>query len=72
MSVEELLKWADEVLSPRAKLAYEGNGELSAGEHCRFCIIKATCRKRAAYSLELAKYDSVSYLRGNSSHSPAD
>lgn len=50
MSVEELLKWADEVLSPRAKLAYEGNGEFSAGEHCRFCRIKATCRKRAASS----------------------
>lgn len=57
MSVEELLKWADEVLSPRAKLAYEGSGEFSAGEHCRFCRIKATCRKRAAYSLELAKYE---------------
>ena len=57
MSVEELLKWADEVLSPRAKLAYEGGGEFSAGEHCRFCRIKATCRKRAAYSLELAKYE---------------
>lgn len=57
MSVGELLKWADEVLSPRAKLAYEGNGEFSAGEHCRFCRIKATCRKRAAYSLELAKYE---------------
>lgn len=57
MSVEELLKWADEELSPRAKLAYEGNGEFSAGEHCRFCRIKATCRKRAAYSLELAKYE---------------
>ena len=57
MSVEELLKWADEVLSPRAKLAYGGNGEFSAGEHCRFCRIKATCRKRAAYSLELAKYE---------------
>ena len=57
MSVEELLKWADEVLSPRAKLAYEGNGDFSAGEHCRFCRIKATCRKRAAYSLELAKYE---------------
>ena len=57
MSTEELLKWADEVLSPRAKLAYEGKGEFCAGEHCRFCRIKSTCRKRAAYSLELAKYE---------------
>lgn len=57
LSTEELLKWADEVLAPTARLAYEGGGEFHAGEHCRFCRIKATCRKRAAYSLELAKYE---------------
>lgn len=57
LSTEELLKWADEVLAPTARLAYEGGGEFNAGEHCRFCRIKATCRKRAAYSLELAKYE---------------
>ena len=28
-----------------------------AGEHCQFCKAKATCRKRAEYNLELAKYD---------------
>ncbi len=54
---EELLKWGTEVLSPTAKLAYEGEGELKAGDHCQFCKIKATCRKRAEYNLELAKYD---------------
>ena len=57
LSTEELLKWADEVLAPTARLAFEGKGEFHAGEHCRFCRIKATCRKRAAYSLELAKYE---------------
>lgn len=57
LSTEELQKWADEVLAPTAELAYEGGGEFHAGEHCRFCRIKATCRKRAAYSLELAKYE---------------
>ena len=57
MTAAELLRWADEVLSPRAKLAYEGKGEFQAGEHCRFCKIKAACRKRAAYSLGLAKYE---------------
>ena len=57
LSTEELLKWADDVLAPTARLAYEGGGEFHAGEHCRFCKIKATCRKRAAYSLELAKYE---------------
>ena len=54
---EDLLKWADEVLSPTAKLAYDGLGEFSAGDHCQFCKVKATCRKRAQYSMELAKYD---------------
>jgi len=57
MSKEELLTWADEVLAPTATLAYEGKGEFKAGEHCQFCKVKATCRKRAEYNLELAKYD---------------
>ena len=57
LTVEELLRWADEVLAPTAKLAYEGDGEFRAGEHCQFCKIKATCRKRAEYYLELAKLD---------------
>lgn len=54
---EELLKWADEVLAPTAKLAYEGEGEFAVGDHCQFCKAKATCRKRAEYSMELAKYE---------------
>ena len=57
MSKEELLRWADEVLAPTAKLALEGKGEFKAGDHCRFCKVKATCRKRAEYNLEAAKYD---------------
>ena len=57
MSKEELLTWADEVLAPTAALAYEGKGEFKAGEHCQFCKVKAICRKRAEYNLELAKYD---------------
>lgn len=54
---EELLKWADKVLAPTAALAYEGKGEFMAGEHCQFCKVKATCRKRAEFNLELAQYD---------------
>ncbi len=53
----ELLQWAEEVLIPRAKLAYAGEGDFTAGEHCQFCKVKATCRKRAEYNLELARYD---------------
>jgi hypothetical protein len=57
ISKEQLLKWADEILAPTAQLAYVGEGEFHAGDHCRFCKVKATCRKRAEYNLELAKYD---------------
>lgn len=53
----DLLKWADKVLSPAAKLANTGEGEFKAGDHCRFCRVKETCRKRAEHNLELAKYD---------------
>ena len=57
MSREDLLAWAETVLAPAAKLAYEGKGEFKAGGHCQFCKAKANCRKRAEYNLELARYD---------------
>ena len=57
ISKDELLEWAQTVLSPTAKLAENGEGDFKAGEHCQFCKVKATCRKRAEYNLELAKYD---------------
>lgn len=57
MTKAELLRWADEVLAPTAQLALKGEGEFKAGSHCQFCKVKATCRKRAEYNLELAKYD---------------
>ena len=57
MPVEDLLRWADDVLSPTAKLAFTGDGEFCAGDHCVFCKVKATCRARADYNMKLAKYE---------------
>lgn len=57
ISKEKLLKWADKVLAPTAQLAAKGEGDYKAGDHCRFCKVKAKCRKRAEYNLELARYD---------------
>lgn len=57
LSKEDLLQWAETVLKPTAELAAKGEGEYKAGEHCRFYKIRATCRKRAEYNLELARYD---------------
>lgn len=48
MSVEELLAWGLKV-KPIARVAYDGPGTFSPGEHCRFCRGKAQCRARAQY-----------------------
>ena len=57
MAKDDLLQWAHNDLTYKAKLAYEGSGEFACGDWCRFCKAKAVCRKRAEYNLELAKYD---------------
>ena len=57
MSLSDLLTWAYTVLVPAAKLAYAGEGDFHAGAHCQFCKVKATCRERASYNMELAKYE---------------
>jgi hypothetical protein len=57
MTKEDLLSWADEVLVPAARQAFVGEGTFKAGDHCQFCAVKANCRKRAEYNLELARYD---------------
>ena len=54
---DELLKWAEEEVVPKAELAYAGLGEFSCGEHCRFCKAKAECRERANANLALAQFD---------------
>ena len=57
MPISDLLSWAENVLAPAAVLAKEGRGEFKAGSHCQFCKVKANCRERARYNMELAKYD---------------
>ena len=57
MKKEDLLAWAENTLRPAADLAIKGEGDFCAGAHCQFCAVKATCRKRAEYNLELSQYD---------------
>jgi len=57
ITVKDLLNWAEHILKPTATLATAGKGEFQVGEHCHFCKVKATCRKRAEYNLMLAQYD---------------
>lgn len=56
VTLNELLAWG-EALKSTAQMAMRGEGEYSAGDHCRFCKAAATCRYLAEYNLELAKYE---------------
>ena len=55
--VKELKDWAENELKPKAKKAYDGEGEYVPGEWCCFCKAKNVCRARADYNLELAKHE---------------
>ncbi len=57
LSVENLYKWAEDEVKPKAALAIAGEGGFVPGEHCKFCRAKAVCKARADANLELAKYD---------------
>ena len=52
----DLRTWG-ELIKPIAQLAYNGEGEFRSGDHCRFCKVAATCKKRAEANLALAQYE---------------
>lgn len=53
--VEALKDWAEKELKPKAKKAYEGEGEYLPGEWCTFCRAAVKCRARAEEKLKLAQ-----------------
>ena len=57
ITAQELIRWAETEVRPKALLAYEGAGEFCAGEWCRFCKARYTCRKRSEYHMRLAEND---------------
>lgn len=57
ISVKELREWAENELKPKAKLAFSGEGELNAGDWCRFCAVRNQCRKLYDQQLEIAKHE---------------
>lgn len=56
ISVDDLLAWGEEV-KKKAKIAFKGEGEFCAGNHCRFCKARNTCRAHAEYELKNVKED---------------
>ena len=65
LSIDDLLEWADTVIRPAAQLAWKGEGEFESGEHCRFCAVKAICRKNVLDSLSVLQnmFDSPDVIR---------
>lgn len=57
MPAEELRHWAETELKPKARQAYNGEGEFNAGNHCKFCKAKAQCKALAEYNLRIARYE---------------
>ncbi|SKC58063.1 DUF2800 domain-containing protein [Maledivibacter halophilus] len=52
---DKLYRWAEEVIIPKSKLAFNGEGEFESGDWCRFCKAKSICRERANVALEIAR-----------------
>lgn len=57
MTVEDLVDWGENEVVPKAQLAFEGEGELNPGDHCRWCRAKPRCRAYAKMNLEAAKHE---------------
>lgn len=55
ISVKDLYKWTEETVKPIAAKAYEGAGLQKAGEHCKFCLVKAMCGTLSARSTAVAR-----------------
>lgn len=55
MTTKQLLKWADKTVKPLADRAAVGAGELSAGEHCKFCPHAGSCRQLSTTCMDFAE-----------------
>lgn len=57
ISADRLKAWGEETLRPAGILALTGDGDLNAGNWCRFCKARFTCRQRAEENLKLAQME---------------
>ena len=59
LPVDDLLEWGELEVTPRAKLAWAGEGKFVVGEHCSsgFCRARFTCAARAEANMQIAKAD---------------
>lgn len=57
ISVDELNKWVLDELKPKARMAWNGEGELQPGDWCKFCTVKTRCRALYEEQIKIAKAD---------------
>lgn len=57
MAVDDLIGWANDVLIPKAKEAFDGQGSVEAGGWCQFCSVKSRCKALYEEQLKLAAYE---------------
>ena len=62
LPIDELLRWANDVVVPAAKLAWFGDGVFVPGPHCSssFCKARFTCPARAEGALAVARQEFTS------------
>ena len=53
ITVDELLEWGENTVKPAAALAFKGEGQRVAGDHCKFCKIQSECLAMYAYSMSV-------------------
>jgi hypothetical protein len=57
LPAEDIYKWAETEVKALAQKAYKGEGDLTPGDHCKFCKIKPVCKAIADQALNVAKQD---------------
>lgn len=57
ISAEDLKKWGETIVRPKAAKAYLGKGKAQAGDWCKWCKVKAMCGTLAAKNVKLAKHE---------------
>lgn len=56
LAISDLLNWAD-TTKPIAQLAFKGDGDFKAGEHCKFCKAANRCKALADFYAKRVKDD---------------
>lgn len=58
IAAADLRDWG-EMVKPIAVKAFKGEGEFFAGDHCRFCRAKSTCRARTDFYMALEDFGQI-------------